>query len=121
MNHQSTRQFLLTLAILGVSLILFSPFIGTSMAQSESAGARSAIPYYEAKETPAIFKDLAIPGAGAAGGADVTLSPTNGPNEPGVAVNPLDPNNVIVAKLFGLRISTNGGATFGAEINAVVP
>ena len=38
-----------------------------------------------------------------------------------MAVNPLDSNNIIAAKLFGLRISTNGGATFGPEINAVVP
>ncbi len=120
MDRQSTRQFLFTLAILGVSLILFSPFITISMAQSESVDVRSAVPYYEAEEEP-LFRGLAIPGAGAVGGTDVSLSSTNGPNEPAVAVNPTDSNNVIVAKLFGLRISTDGGATFGAEINAVVP
>lgn len=122
MDRQSTRQLLSTLAILCVLLLLCSPFNAVLIAQEEPVGARSAIPYYETEEAPATsLRELAVPGAGAEGGTDVTLSPTNGGNEPAVAVHPTNPNNVIVAKLFGLRISTNGGATFGAEINAVVP
>jgi hypothetical protein len=52
------------------------------------------------------------------GGVDV---PLGGTNEPTVAVNPQRPNNIAVASLFELRVSTDNGATFSAPIPAQVP
>jgi Integrin beta chain VWA domain len=55
---------------------------------------------------------------GAAGGTDVQLG---GTNEPAVTVNPLDGNNVAMASLFALRVSTNNGTSFTAPTAATVP
>ena len=54
----------------------------------------------------------------AEGGADV---PLGGRNEPAIAVNPLDPTNVVVARLFAIRVSTDSGTTFSAATPAPVP
>ena len=64
--------------------------------------------------------------AQALGGVDV---PTGGWNEPTIAVNPLDPNNIAVASndlkkrvsLQSLRVSTDGGATFSTPTFPSVP
>jgi hypothetical protein len=123
MDCQSSRNFHFMLAILGVSLIFFSPFFTISIAQSESVGAPSAIPYYETEEAvvPQILRGLAIPGAGALGSIGGTDVPLGGSNEPAIAVNPQDPTNVVVARLFAIRVSTDTGATFSAPTSAVVP
>ena len=70
---------------------------------------------------PETIEDLSTPPTepfGAEGGADVALG---GRNEPGIAVNPLDPTNVVVARLFAIRVSTDSGATFSAATPAPVP
>ena len=58
-------------------------------------------------------------------GAEVTAGPGDvelgGINEPTIAVNPLDANNIVAASLFRLRISTDNGATFSAPTVPVVP
>lgn len=44
-----------------------------------------------------------------------------GTNEPTIAVNPLNPANIIAASLFSIRVSNDGGATFLAAVPAQVP
>ena len=70
---------------------------------------------------PDTFKDLSTtptePSA-AEGGADVALG---GLNEPAIAINPLDPTNIVVARLWAIRVSTDSGATFSAATSAPVP
>ncbi len=60
------------------------------------------------------FQGTEIEGTG--GGVDVPLGPSN---EPTIAVNPLDPNNIAVASndrgSTSIRVSTDGGATFSAS------
>lgn len=55
---------------------------------------------------------------GLEGGADI---PLGGTNEPTVAVNPLDPSNIVAASAFSLRVSTNNGGIFSGPFPAVVP
>ena len=55
---------------------------------------------------------------GAEGGADI---PLGGRNEPAVAVNPLDPLNIAVGRLFAILVSTDGGASFSAPTSAPMP
>jgi hypothetical protein len=55
---------------------------------------------------------------GVEGGADI---PLGGTNEPAIVVNPLNPNNIAMASLFALRVSTNNGNSFSAPTTAVVP
>ena len=57
-------------------------------------------------------------GAPEAPGNDIALG--NG-NEPMIAINPLDPNNIVVALPWSVRISQDGGATWSAPIQAPVP
>ena len=47
--------------------------------------------------------------------------PLGSPNEPHVAVDPNNSMHVAVASYYLLRISTDGGATFGPGINATLP
>jgi len=47
--------------------------------------------------------------------------PLGGTNEPTIAINPLDPDNIAYASLFELRISTDGGASFGPAVLPTVP
>ena len=58
-------------------------------------------------------------------GAEVTVGPGDvvlgGVNEPTIAVNPQDANNIVAASLFRLRISTDNGATFSSPTVPVVP
>lgn len=57
--------------------------------------------------------------AGVAGGTDVPLGGFR--NEPTVAVNPIDHNNIAYASLRSLRVSTDGGVTFQPEVLFTVP
>lgn len=50
--------------------------------------------------------------------ADVELG---GSKEPAIAINPLDSNNIAVADLYQIRVSTDGGTTFTAPTDALVP
>src|SRR5262249_32933822 len=56
-------------------------------------------------------------------GANVTVGQVG--NEPAIAVNPLNSNNVVVAQfnagLQTMKISLDGGATFPIQTNAVLP
>ena len=125
MDSRSTWRSPLGLVVFAVSLTLFSPI---TLAQDQSVGARSATRQDEAAiEQAAIEQAVAVEESqpsffgAATGGTDVTLSDEWGQRTRGGGQPVGSSNNVIVTKLFGLRISTNGGATFGAEINAVVP
>lgn len=51
-------------------------------------------------------------------GVDV---PLGGSNEPAIAINPLDPNNIVIASLWEARISSDGGATWSASIPPPLP
>ena len=53
-----------------------------------------------------------------AGPGDLQLG---GINEPTIAINPLDANNIVAASLFRLHVSTDGGATFSGPTFLVVP
>src|SRR5438445_3196740 len=55
---------------------------------------------------------------GTEGGVDVSLG---GTNEPAITVNPLNGNNIAMASLFQLRVSTTNGASFSAPTTAPVP
>ena len=61
--------------------------------------------------------DSAIEGGARANGVDIGLG---GTNEPAVAVNPFNSQNVAMASLFQSRVSTNGGATWTAAQTAQV-
>jgi len=120
MGTKQSRRFSITLAVVWTPL-LFSSFVGVSIAQGESAGARSATPYYDEGEAAAAARSLVTPGLRtyrAAGGTDVPLI---GRNEPAVAVNPWDPTNVVVAGLFEIRVSTDTGETFTSATPSPVP
>src|SRR5262245_33151500 len=101
MDRHSLQQVLSTPAVLCLSLLSLFPWPGTPIAEAGPTAARSATPYYDTAndETTAVpafvRRGLAVSEAGVEGGTDVTLSPTNGPNEPAVAVHPRNPSNII--------------------------
>src|SRR5262245_54394367 len=128
MNCHSITQLLATPAVLSLTLLALLPPADIPTAEAGPPAARSATRYSDAPQNdeatvaPTLLRrGLAVSDAGVEGGTDVTLSTTNGRNEPAVAVNPSNPSNIIVAKLFGLRVSTDGGVTFGPEIASPVP
>jgi hypothetical protein len=67
-------------------------------------------------ETPA---ESQVPVGGiSAAGLDVQLG---GTREPTVAINPLDPQNVVMSSLFQSRASVDGGVSWTAPLNNSVP
>src|SRR5262249_5480291 len=97
MHREATRHWRCRRRLSFLLLLLLSALVGVATMQSESVGGVSAIPYYELPEAPALRVDSSPAlrvDSFAIGGTDVTLSPTNGGNEPAVAVNPLNANNV---------------------------
>lgn len=86
--------------------------VGPSYSLADSATNVSAIPV-----TPDLLAPVEGGGAARAAGVDLVLG---GTNEETVAVNPTDSQNVAAASLFQLRVSTNGGASFGAIVSPVV-
>lgn len=109
------------LPYLAAMLILMGP--APLAAQDKGLVGPSAVsPPALAPETlRALSETLGGPDSPAAvqGGMDVSVGITR--NEPAVAVNPLDPDNVAVAGLFSITVSTDGGATFLAPTPAPVP
>ena len=59
-----------------------------------------------------------IGGTSRAAGIDV---PLGGTNEQAIAVNPLNPLNIIASSLFSYRVSNDGGNTWTGSISNVVP
>lgn len=96
-----------------------------ALAQEAQDGVRPEIGPSATLEQP-FSGALSAPGLGVGewagndteGGMDVPLMARN---EPAVAVNPLDDDNVVVAGLFSLQVSIDGGETFGPEVPAPVP
>ncbi len=80
--------------------------------------APSAISIDAMREQVEASRDLAGQRLGGLRGADL---PLGGTNEPTVVVNPLDPMNIVYASLFELRISTDGGSSFGAAVLPPLP
>ena len=112
---------ILVLAVL-VSIVV----VAVASAQGEPVVGPSGIaeppitlPYKGAVIAPADTFDVE-------GGADIPLPCTlchflGGTNEPAIAVNPLDPNNIAMASLFELRVSIDNGATFSPPTPSPVP
>ncbi|MBI1827381.1 MAG: exo-alpha-sialidase [Planctomycetes bacterium] len=66
-----------------------------------------------------VYKNTPPPEVGvAAAGADVALG---GTNEPAVAINIFNPNNVVMSSLFQSRVSMDGGLTWTAPRNNTIP
>ncbi len=72
----------------------------------------------EADAFPEADARRAFDGFAAEGGTDLHVLAFN---EPTIAVNPTDPNNVAIADLGLLRVSTDGGASFSPPVIARVP
>ena len=106
--------------ILSLVLLVSAVFVYAVAAQEpqEQAVLRSATiegDVVPADQGPVIAGDRTL---GVAGAADV---PLGGTNEPAIAVNPLNVNNIAMADLFQLRVSTNNGASFSAPTALIVP
>ena len=110
----STKWWLVILILILPALILFvyddvvaqEPVVGTSGLTSEESG---IVPADE---------EIGVTSNGDSVGAlDLTLG---GTNEPAIAVNPLDSNNIAMASLFSLRVSTDGGVSFTAPTSPAV-
>src|SRR5262245_12275805 len=102
MNCHPLKQLLATPAVLSLSFLSLLPWAAIPIAEAGPAAARSATRYSgtaqddETTVAPTFLRrGLAVSDAGVEGGTDVTLSTTNGPNEPAVAVNPSNPSNII--------------------------
>ena len=120
MRKSSSGVRLLAAAFLSTACAAFA---GGALAQDGVVGpsgltpAEAAALATKALEVPEPPLEEAPPAA--LGGVDVvTGTPLN---EPALAVNPLDPLNVIEAGLFELRVSIDGGLTFSAATPAPVP
>ncbi len=112
-----------------LTVLVLVVFVGNAAAQDEPVVGPSGITGVEVgpsgiigeEAAPETFEGLSITSRepfGAEGGVDV---PLGGRNEPAIAVNPLDPTNIVVARLFAIRVSTDSGATFSAATPAPVP
>src|SRR5262245_13577493 len=107
-------------AMLVFTFLVSSVFVSGVCAQSSPAVGPSARPM---KEGPTLQDQLPALGTAAMpdveGKTDVELG---GTNEPAIAVNPLNDNNIAVAVGgFGLRVSTDKGRMFSAVTLALVP
>ena len=114
-----TRRLRLLSDALILVLLPFSVFVAVTTAQNEpvvgpsgTIDERVVLPAYQG---PVVASGQTF---GFEGGVDV---PLGGTNEPAIVVNPLDQNNIAMASLFALRVSTDNGATFSAPTAAVVP
>jgi hypothetical protein len=127
--RRSTAQSLSTIFIL--PLLALSLHIEVATGQQEPAGGPSGISH-KRDESPVGRSTYEGPvtapgeGFGLEGGEDIPLPCSichrlGGTNEPAVAINPQRPNNIAVASLFELRVSTDNGATFSAPTAAQVP
>src|SRR5262245_36832539 len=101
-------QAVLTQELAGVPGFLdVQPFVGEEEAEAAEP------------ELPGAFDPEADPAAGANQAVGLTG------NEPTIAVNPLNANNVVIAQfnqgVQSLKISLDGGATFPVQGNAVLP
>jgi hypothetical protein len=96
-----------------VATVLFSSFAYANAAEELSLSGQPA---------QAATSDLAATAFAnarlAPGGVDVALG---GRNEPTIVVDPTNGNNIVVGRLFAIRVSTDGGATFPVTTNAPVP
>ena len=127
--RRSTAQSLSTIFIL--PLLALSLHIEVATGQQEPAGGPSGISH-KRDESPAgrsTYEGPVTARRGVLGlrwGEDIPLPCSichrlGGTNEPAVAINPQRPNNIAVASLFELRVSTDNGATFSAPTAAQVP
>src|SRR5258706_1287636 len=80
-----------------------------------SNGTNSVTNWRSAHESPEVEESTA---EALVANADI---PLQGGNEPTIAVNPTNTNNVVVAEFRSLRISTDGGVTFPMTVNANLP
>ena len=124
--HRSTVP-LLPLAFI-LSLLALSLSVEVASGQNGPAIGPSGIVDEEAVSMPTHEGPLTAPGEtfGIEGGEDIPLPCSvchglGGTNEPAIAVNPQRPNNIAVASLFALRVSTDNGATFSDPTPAQVP
>ena len=118
----SDRSFRRSLSAVLVLAFLIAPiYLKGEAAQSEPVGAPSAVPMEKdaiilpEHEAPVIAPEMTF---GVEGGVDIPLL---GENEPTIAVNPLDANNIAVAGLRALRVSTDNGATFSTATAQIFP
>ena len=112
---------------LAVTLFVFPVFADVTGAQSEPLVGPSGI-VGEGPVTPPYAGPVIAPEEtfGVEGGVDIPLPCTTchglgGTNEPAIAVNPLDPDNIAAASLFELRVSTDNGATFSTPHHPLFP
>jgi hypothetical protein len=123
---KSTVQLLpvvFTLVLLALPLS-----VDVATGQDKPVGGPSGIVDEDALSMPTHEGPVTAPGEtfGIEGGEDIPLPCSichvlDGTNEPAIAVNPQRPNNIAVASLFELRVSTDNGATFSAPTPAQVP
>lgn len=113
----STKRFILVILILLVSAV-FTYVAAAQVPDEEPAIGPSGL---SSEDESAIAPDKVLSTAtivDAKGGVDVTLG---GRNEPAVAVHPTNANNIIVARLFAIRVSTDGGLNFTAATQSPLP
>jgi hypothetical protein len=67
---------------------------------------------------PTAAQEDGAQGAGVVAGVDV---PLGGTNEPAITVNPLNANNIVMADLFSLRVSTTNGGAWSAATAPPIP
>ena len=108
-------------AVLVFAFVVAPLFVQGEAAEPASGGGPSARPMEQGAitlsehEAPFITRPRTLR---VEGGLDLPLL---GENEPSIAVNPLDADNIAVAGLRALRVSTDNGATFSAATNEVFP
>jgi len=113
-----------------LSLVLALVLLASSFSVSTVAGQEGEPPEPGGGPSATIYEDSVTPadlGAavtasiethGTEGGVDV---PLGGTNEPTIAVNPLNGNNIAVAFNVSLRVSTDNGAMFTAPTAPALP
>jgi hypothetical protein len=116
------RSFRRSLSVVLAFAFLVAPlYLQGEAAEREPVGASSATPMEKGTiilpehEAPIITPKRTF---GVEGGRDIPLL---GAREPTIAVNPLNANNIAVAGLRALRVSTDNGVTFSAATNEVFP
>jgi hypothetical protein len=109
------------LPVVLAAILLFSTFsTGAAHAAPPGSGGAPSANSDKGRGAPADRGPVTAPAPtfGAAGGTDVQLG---GTNEPSIAVNPLDTNNIATTSLFALRVSTNNGTSFSAPTTPTLP